>query len=46
MTWVTFIKEKSEALMKFKAFKALAKNEANLKIKCLRSDNCGEFTLN
>ena len=32
--------------MKFKAFKALVENEANLKIKCLRSDNGGEFTSN
>ena len=32
--------------MKFKAFKALVENETNLKIKCLRSDNGGEFTAN
>ena len=44
MTWVTFLKEKSEAFMKFKAFKALVENEINHKIKCLRSDNGGEFT--
>ena len=46
MTWVTFLKEKSEAFMKFKDFKELVENEANLKIKCLRSDNGGEFTSN
>ena len=32
--------------MKFKAFKALVENETNLKIKCLRLDNGGEFTAN
>ena len=31
MTWVTFLKEKSEALMKFKSLKALVENEANHK---------------
>ena len=35
MTWVTFLKEKSEAFMKFKAFKELVENQANHKIKCL-----------
>ena len=46
MNWVTFLKEKSEAFMKFKAFKALVQNQANRKIKCLRSYNGGEFTSN
>ena len=46
VTWVVFLKEKSDAFMKFKAFKALVENEANLKIKCLISDNGGEFTSN
>ena len=32
--------------MKFKAFKVLVENETNLKIKCLRWDNGGEFTAN
>jgi transposase InsO family protein len=44
MTWVSFLKEKSEAFKKFKAFKAHVENETDLKIKCLRSDNGGEFT--
>jgi hypothetical protein len=44
MTWVYFLKEKSEAFEKLKAFKAYVENETNLKIKCLRSDNGGEFT--
>lgn len=45
-TWVTFLKEKSEALEKFKVFKVLVENGKDLKIKCLRSDNGGEFTSN
>ena len=43
---MTFLKEKSEAFIKFKAFKELVENQANRKIKCLRSDNGGEFTSN
>ena len=46
MTWVTFLKGKLEAFMKFKAFKALIENEANINIECLRSNNGGEFTSN
>ena len=45
-TRVTFLKEKSEAFMKFKAFKALVENERIHEIKCLRSNNGGEFTSN
>ena len=45
MTCVTFLKEKSEAFEKFKNFKEKVENETNLKIKCLRLDNGGEFTL-
>ena len=44
MDWVFFLKEKSEAFNKFKAFKNLVENETEAKIKCLRSDNGGEFT--
>jgi hypothetical protein len=44
MTWVTFLKEKSEAFEKFKAFKSLVGNETDLQIKCLRLDRGGEFT--
>ena len=46
MTWVTFLKEKSEAFEKFKIFKAKVENESSLKIKCLKSYNGGEFTSN
>jgi hypothetical protein len=45
MTWVSFLKNKSEAFRKFKTLKSLVENETNLKIKCLRSDNGREFTL-
>jgi transposase InsO family protein len=46
MTWVYFLKEKSEALEKIKVFKAHVENEIDLKIKYLRSDNGGEFNSN
>jgi transposase InsO family protein len=46
MTWVYFLKEKSEAFGKFKAFKSYVENETDLKIKYLRSYNGGEFTFN
>jgi hypothetical protein len=44
LTWVLFLKEKSEAFEKIKTFKSLVENETDLKIKWLRSDNRGEFT--
>lgn len=44
MTWVLFLKHKSEALERFKAFKNLVENQLERKIKCLRSDRGGEFT--
>ena len=44
MVWVFFLKEKSEAFDKFKAFKTLVENETKAKIKCLKSNNGGEFT--
>jgi hypothetical protein len=44
MIWVSFLKEKLETFNKFRAFKEHVKNETDLKIKCLRSDNGGEFT--
>jgi hypothetical protein len=36
------IKERSEALDKFKIFKAEVENQHNIKIKLLRSDRVGE----
>ena len=44
MTWVCLLKKKSEAFGYFKIFKELVENEGELRIKCLRSDNGGEFT--
>jgi len=44
MMWVTFLKEKSEVLEKFKIFKAMVENQTGLKLKCLRFDRGGEFT--
>eukprot|EP00253_Pinus_taeda_P025917 PITA_25917 len=44
MCWIGLLKHKYEAFEKFKAFKALAENESNRKIKCLRSDQGEEFT--
>ena len=41
-----FLKEKSEAFENFKIFKVMVENESGMKIKCLRSDNGGEFTSN
>ena len=39
------LKKKSEAFGYFKIFKELVENETKQKIKFLRSDNGGEFTL-
>ena len=44
MTVVSFLKKKYEAFECFKIYKELVENESDLKIKCLRSDNGGEFT--
>lgn len=44
MCWVTFLGEKLEAFGKFKLFKKMVENETGKKIKCLRSDQGGEFT--
>ena len=43
-TWIYFLKGKSEVFSKFKEYKALVENQADRKIKTLRSDNGGEFT--
>jgi transposase InsO family protein len=42
--WVDFMKEKSEAFMKFKEFKEKAEKEIGCSIRCLRTDNGGEYT--
>ena len=44
LTWVVFLKYKSEALQKFKIFKALVENQTRCKLKCIKSNRGGEFT--
>ena len=46
MTWVCFLKKKSEAFEHFIIFKEMVENETKLRIKTLRSHNGNEFTLN
>ncbi|KAA0038926.1 integrase [Cucumis melo var. makuwa] len=41
--WIYFLKEKSEALVCFKSFKAFTENQSGYKIKTLRSDRGGEY---
>ncbi|KAI3509833.1 hypothetical protein L1887_25356 [Cichorium endivia] len=42
--WVFFMKEKSDTFSKFKEFKITVEGEVGMKIRCLRSDNGGEYT--
>jgi hypothetical protein len=44
MTAVCFLKNKSESFENFKIYKEMVENEMDSKIKCLRSDNGGDFT--
>jgi transposase InsO family protein len=44
ITAVCFLKNKSEAFENFKIYKEMVENEMDSRIKCLRSDNGGEFT--
>jgi len=44
--WVDFMKEKSEALDKFKEFKNKVETEVGHKIQSLSTDNGGENTSN
>ena len=46
MTWLSLLKKKYEAFNCFQVFKELSKIEIDMKIKCLRSDNGGEFVSN
>lgn len=41
--WVYMMSRKSKVFSKFKIFKALVENQSGHKIKCLKSDNGGEF---
>lgn len=42
----SFIPHKSEVIYLFLDFKAMIKNQLNLKIKCIRTDNSGKFISN
>ncbi|GJS98311.1 retrovirus-related pol polyprotein from transposon TNT 1-94 [Tanacetum coccineum] len=42
--WVYFLKNKSEVFNTFKKWKATVENETNLRVKCLKSDNGGEYS--
>ncbi|KAM1296016.1 hypothetical protein TB1_015132 [Malus domestica] len=44
--WVFFMKEKSETFLKFKEFKEIVEGEVGKKIRCIRTDNRGEYTSN
>jgi transposase InsO family protein len=44
MTAIFFLKSKSKSFENFKIYKEMVENEMDSKIKCLRSDNGGEFT--
>jgi transposase InsO family protein len=44
MTTVFFLRNKSEVFENFKVYKEMVENEMDSKIKCLRSNNGGEFT--
>jgi len=43
MSAICFLRKKSEAFENFKIYKETVENEMDSKIKCLRSDNGGEF---
>ena len=43
MTWVYFLKNKSQALSMFKKFKSMVETQSGQKIKVLRTDNGGEY---
>eukprot|EP00253_Pinus_taeda_P014831 PITA_14831 len=44
-TWIYFLKTKSEVFKRFQEFKALVETQIGRKIKVLRPDNGGEYTL-
>ena len=41
--WVYFLKNKSDVFETFKKWKVMVETETSLKVKCLRSDNGGEY---
>ncbi|RVW53770.1 Retrovirus-related Pol polyprotein from transposon TNT 1-94 [Vitis vinifera] len=44
MTWVYFLKAKSQVLSMFKSFKKMVETQSGQKVKVLRTDNGGEYT--
>lgn len=46
MSWVYFLKAKSEAFESFKIFKAMVEKQSGLYVKALRTDRGGEFLSN
>eukprot|EP00253_Pinus_taeda_P007806 PITA_07806 len=44
-TWIYFLKTKSEVFKRFQEFRALVETQTGRKIKSLRSENGGEYTL-
>ena len=44
MCWVYFLTTKSQVLEKFMEFKKMVETQSNAKMKCLRTDNGGEYT--
>ena len=45
-TWVYFFRSKAEVFSHFKEFKTMVELQAGKKIKCLRTNNGGEFCSN
>jgi hypothetical protein len=43
MTWMFLLKNNSKTFSCFQTFKESTENECDMKIKCLRSNNGGEF---
>ena len=44
MTWVYFLKTKSQVLFVFKSFKKMVETQSGQKVKVLKTDNRGEYT--
>ncbi|BBN68038.1 transposable element gene, partial [Prunus dulcis] len=44
MTWVYFLRYKSDAITCFRKFKSMVELQSGFKVKCVRSDRGGEFT--
>ena len=42
--WIYFLTQKSQVAEKFGEFKKMVENQAECKIKCIRTDNGGEYT--